>query len=136
MVNSEWSIVNNKRFIQSVLLCGVVIVFSCHSSSQKDSSSQRDFSKIKIGMTFVDVMKLAGAPDTIIHLGIVVDTFNNQTKTDEWHYGENQIVVIVNDTVNAVDLHANETRQHIQHIMDSARAAEGNSNPFIQPAQQ
>ena len=87
-------------------------------------------------MTFVDVMKLAGAPDTIIHLGIVEDTFRNQTKTDEWQYGENQIVVIVNDTVNAIDLHAMETQRRIQHIMDSARAAEGNSKPFIQSSPQ
>jgi len=87
-------------------------------------------------MTFVDVIKFAGAPDTIIHRGIVEDTFHNQTKTDEWQYSENQIVVIVNDTVNAIDLHAIETQQRIQHIMDSARAAEGNSKPFIQPSPQ
>jgi len=77
-----------------------------------------------------------GAPDTIIHRGIVEDTFYNQTKTDEWQYGENQIVVIVNDTVNAIDLHAIETQQRIQHIMDSARAVEGNNKPFIQPSPQ
>ena len=87
-------------------------------------------------MTFVDVMKLAGAPDTIIHRGIVEDTFHNQTKTDEWLYGENQLVVIVNDTVNTIDLNAVETRQRIQHIMDSASAVEGNSKPFIQPSPQ
>ena len=87
-------------------------------------------------MSYIDVMNLAGAPDTIIHLGAYEDTFHNQTKTDEWHYGNNQIVVIVNDTVNAIDLNANETQQRIQHIIDSARAVEGNSKPFIQPSQQ
>jgi len=128
--------VNKKISIEFFLLSVVVVFFSCHSSSQKNSPSQKDLSKIKVGMSFVDVMKLAGAPDTIIHLGIVMDTFQNQTKTDEWVYGANQIVVIVNDTVNAIDLHAIETQQHIQHIIDSARSAEGNNNPFIQSSPQ
>ena len=127
---------NKKISIEFLLLSGLVAFFSCHSSSQKNSSSSGDLSKVKVGMTFVDVMKLAGAPDTIIHLGIVQDTFQNQTKTDEWIYGANQIVVIVNDTVNAIDLHAMETRQRIQYIIDSARSVEGNSNPYIQSSPQ
>jgi len=76
-------------------------------------------------MKFTDVLSIVGAPDTIVHLGVVMDTFSNQTKTDEWYYGPDQLIVIVNDTVNAVDLHARETQARIQHIMDSARAAEG-----------
>lgn len=87
-------------------------------------------------MPFDVVLKLAGAPDTIIRRGIVYDEFYSQTKTDEWYYGNNQIVLIVNDTVNAIDLNAEATRQNIQRIIDSARAAEGSSNPFIQPSQQ
>ena len=87
-------------------------------------------------MPFDVLLKIAGAPDTIIRRGIVYDQFSNQTKTDEWYYGNNQIVLIVNDTVNAIDLNAEATRQKIQHIIDSARAAEGNSKPLIQPSQQ
>jgi hypothetical protein len=64
----------------------VVFLFvACHSSSLKNSSSQRDLSKIKIGMPFDVVLKLAGAPDTIIRRGIVYDEFYSQTKTDDWY---------------------------------------------------
>jgi hypothetical protein len=126
------SIMKNRIFPFLFLL----LIAACHSSSQKDTSLYKDLSKVKVGMSYVDVMQLAGAPDTIIHLGAYEDTFRNQTKTDEWHYGNNQIVVIVNDTVNAIDLNANETQQRIQYIIDSARAVEGNSKPFIQPSQQ
>ena len=87
-------------------------------------------------MPFDVVLQLIGAPDTIVRRGIVFDQFSNQTKTDEWYYGNNQVVLIVNDTVNAIDLNAEATRQNIQHIIDSARAAEGNSKPFIQPSPQ
>ncbi len=88
-------------------------------------------------MTFIDVMKIAGAPDTIIHLGIVEDTFHNQTKMNEWYYGQNQVVLIVNDTVNSIDYDVRSTEERIQHIIDSARAVEGNNGAsFIQPLQQ
>ena len=114
----------------------VLLLVACHSSSTKNSSGLRDLSKIKIGMPFDVVLKLVGAPDTIIRRGIVYDEFSSQTKTDEWYYGKNQVILIVNDTVNSVDLNAEATRQKIQHIIDSARAAEGNSKPLIQPSQQ
>src|SRR6266480_3854376 len=97
------------------------LLVACHSPSIKNSSGKKDLSKIKIGMPFDVVLKLAGAPDTIIRRGIVHDEFYNQTKTDEWYYGNNQIVLIVNDTVNAIDLNAEATRENIQHIIDSAR---------------
>ena len=111
----------------------VLLLVACHSSSTKNSSGLRDLSKIKIGMPFDVVLKLVGAPDTIVRRGIVYDEFSSQTKTDEWYYGNNQIVLIVNDTVNAIDLNAEATRQKIQHIIDSARAAEGNSTHSFSP---
>ena len=37
-------------------------------------------------MSFTDVLDSVGAPDTIIHLGVVMDEFSNQTKTDHWFY--------------------------------------------------
>src|ERR1051325_9971951 len=117
--------VNKKNFLPFFLIALFVGFTACHSVSQ-----------IKIGMSFIDVMKLAGAPDTIIHLGILEDTLHNQTKTDEWRYGNNQTVTIVNDTVNALDLNAEETQRRIRHIIDSARETEGNNKPLIQPSQQ
>ncbi len=119
-----------------LIVCLIVFQCSCHSASKKNHESAADLSGIKIGMSFVDVMNIAGAPDTIIHWGFVEDTFHNQTRTNEWHYGNNQIVVMVNDTVSSIDLNAEATRLQIQHIIDSARAAEGGSNPFIRPLQQ
>jgi len=128
--------VNKKNFLPFFLIALFVGFTACHSASQKKLPPQKDLSQIKIGMTFIDVMKLAGAPDTIIHLGIVEDTLHNQTKTDEWRYGSNQVVTIVNDTVFGVDLNSEVTRRRIQHIIDSAREAEGNNKPLIQPSQQ
>ena len=109
---------------------------SCHSYSSGHVELQHDLSKIRTGMSFVEVLQVAGAPDTIYHVGVYLDSMFNQTKTDEWHYGNNQIVVIVNDTVNAIDLNAEATQRRIQHIIDSARAADGNNTPFIQPSSQ
>jgi hypothetical protein len=127
----------NLETVHRIFLCIVLLVVftQCHSSKRQNESMEKDLSKIKIGMTFVDVIRIAGAPDTIIHRGIVEDTFHNQTKTDEWQYGSNELVVIVNDTVNAIDLNADETQRRINHIMDSAKAAEGNEHPIVQPIQ-
>jgi len=109
-----------------IFFCLVVFssLLACHSSPKNENATSL-FEKVKVGMKFTDVLSIVGAPDTIVHLGVVMDTFSNQTKTDEWYYGPDQLIVIVNDTVNAVDLHARETQARIQHIMDSARAAEG-----------
>ena len=101
-----------------------MLVAACHSSSKK-ANQNSVLSKVKVGMTYPEVLGIAGAPDTIIHLGVVMDTFSNQTKTDEWYYGPDELVILVNDTVNAIDLHARETQKRIQYMMDSAKAAEG-----------
>ncbi len=110
--------------------------FACHSSSPKKITPVFDLSKIKTGMTFMEVANSIGTPDTIIHLGVMLDEFGSQIKTDEWWYGKNIVIVMVNDTVNAIDPDAIATEQRIQHIIDSAKAADGNNSIMIQPSQQ
>lgn len=85
-------------------------------------------------MTYIEVLEVAGIPGKKIDVGIVTDEFGLQTKTEEWYYGDNQLIVIVNDTVNAIDLDVKSTYQRIQHIIDSARAA-GDTSVMIQPIQ-
>lgn len=84
----------------------------------------------------MDVANTIGTPDTIIRVGVMLDEFGSQIKTDEWWYGKNIVIVMVNDTVNAIDPDAIATDKRIQHIIDSAKAADGNNNIFIQPSQQ
>lgn len=74
-------------------------------------------------MSNIDVIEIAGFPDQKINVGVVTDEFGHETKTEEWHYGDNQLVVIVNDEVTAVDLDVTGTYREIQHKIDSARAA-------------
>ena len=85
-------------------------------------------------MSFTDVLDSVGFPDKKINVGTVTDEFGHQTKTEEWHYGDNQMVVIINDTVNAVDLDIRSTYNKIQHIIDSAKAA-GDTSSMIVPLQ-
>jgi hypothetical protein len=69
-----------------VVLTGCIfsLVFACHSSKKGNQHSV--LSRVKVGMSFTDVLDSVGAPDTIIHLGVVMDEFSNQTKTDHWFY--------------------------------------------------
>ena len=108
-----------------VSFCFILAQSACNTFSKKENSGSV-LSKVKIGMTYPEVLDAAGAPDTIIHLGVVMDTFSNQTKTDQWYYSPDELIIMVNDTVNAIDLHARETQLRIQHMIDSARAAESN----------
>jgi hypothetical protein len=107
-----------------------VFIFSCHGSPDKSIPTEPDLSKVKTGMSYIEVLEVAGFPDEKINVGTVTDEFGQQTKTEEWHYGNNQLVVIINDTVNAVDLDVRQTYQKIQHIIDSARAA-GDTSSMI-----
>ncbi len=85
-------------------------------------------------MNYIEVLETAGIPDKKIFVGTVTDETGLQTKTEEWYYGENQLIVIVNDTVNAIDTDISSTYRKIQHIIDSARAA-GDTSVMIQPVQ-
>ena len=75
-------------------------------------------------MSYTEVLNIVGAPDTVVHLGVVMDEYSNQTKTDQWYYSADELITIVNDTVNAIDLNARETQKRIQYIIDSAKAAQ------------
>ena len=112
-------------------------LYSCHSSQVKTpappASVQRDFSKVKTGMNFADVLKLVGAPDEEVDRGTVLDKYGNQTRTTEWHYGDYTVITIVNDTVNTIILDTRNVDARIQHIIDSARMA-GDSAPMVQPS--
>jgi hypothetical protein len=118
------------------IFCGIIIfsfLYSCYNSST-EKSNQELLKKIKTGMNYVEVATLIGTPDTIIHVGVMLDEFGSQIKTDEWWYGKNIVLVMVNDTVNAIDPDAIGTEKRIQHIIDSAKAADGNGNSFIHPS--
>ncbi|MCY7409051.1 MAG: hypothetical protein LH473_02170 [Chitinophagales bacterium] len=112
------------------------LLIACHSSSPKKITPAFDLSKIKTGMTFMDVANTIGTPDTIIRVGVMLDEFGSQIKTDEWWYGKNIVIVMVNDTVNGIDPDAIATEKRIKHIIDSAKAADGNNSILIQPSQQ
>jgi hypothetical protein len=118
-----------KSFVSVFLLLSFC---SCHQTTTKNSTPSHDLSKVKVGMSFTEVLEFAGFPDEKVDVGTVTDEFGHETKTQEWHYGDNQLVVIVNDTVNAIDLDVKSTYQKIQHIMDSAKAA-GDSSITIRP---
>ncbi|MCS6916549.1 MAG: hypothetical protein RMK52_08050 [Chitinophagales bacterium] len=90
---------------------------------RKPLSEQSPLSAVKVGMSYVEVLKVVGFPDTIIHVGKSLDEYGSQTKIDEWWYGPDELVVLVNDTVNAVDLQARQSLERIRRIMDSARHA-------------
>ena len=111
------------------------VVTSCSFFSKKPPQSSL-LSHARIGMNFLDVMKEVGIPDTIIHIGVVQDQYGSQTKTDEWWYGNNAVIVMVNDTVNAIDSNALATQEKILRIIDSAKAVEGNNGTLIHQDQQ
>ncbi|MBK6482784.1 MAG: hypothetical protein IPG01_06540 [Chitinophagaceae bacterium] len=108
--------------------------FSCNNTGNKSGSAPSSLSKVKIGMNYIEVLETAGIPDKKIFVGTVTDETGLQTKTEEWYYGENQLIVIVNDTVNAIDTDISSTYRKIQHIIDSARAT-GDTSVMIQPVQ-
>jgi hypothetical protein len=108
--------------------------FSCNNNGNKSESAPASLSKVKIGMNYIEVLETAGIPDKKIFVGTVTDETGLQTKTEEWYYGENQLIVIVNDTVNAIDTDISSTYRKIQHIIDSARAA-GDTSVMIRPVQ-
>ena len=127
--------------IKSYPTLSLILLFtlnSCnHAGTNKNTAggaSQHDLSKIKIGMSFTDVLDLAGFPDEKINVGTVIDEFGHQTKTEEWHYGNNQLIVIVNDTVNDIDMDVKTTYEKIRHIIDSAKAT-GDTSAMIQQLQ-
>lgn len=122
--------------IKSIFLSVVMaqFCFSCSNSGNKSGSAPSSLSKVKIGMNYIEVLETAGIPDKKVFVGTVTDETGLQTKTEEWYYGENQLIVIVNDTVNAIDTDISSTYRKIQHIIDSARAA-GDTSVMIQPVQ-
>ena len=83
-------------------------------------------------MTFTEVLEVAGFPTEKVNVGSVTDEFGHETKTEEWHYGDNQMVVLENGVVSGVDLDIRSTYQKIQHIIDSAKAA-GDTSVMIRP---
>jgi hypothetical protein len=107
---------------------------ACRNSPDKNPTDAPDLSQIRIGMRSTDVLNLIGFPDEKIDLGNVYDQYSNQTHTEEWYYGSNQLIVIVNDTVNSIDPDVKKTNNRIQYIIDSARAA-GDTAPMIQTQQ-
>lgn len=115
-----------KKCTLSLTLGVVLSVFvACKGNRRYEAASSSPLSQLRIGMSYVDVLQAVGFPDTIIHLGISLDEYGAQTKIDEWWYGPDELIVLVNDTVNRIDVQARASREKIRRIIDSARAAEG-----------
>lgn len=112
-------------------ICIACLLFTCHNNSS-DSEVPGKLSSIKPGMSYIEVLETAGFPDNVVNVGVTTDEFGLQTKTEEWHYGDNQLIVLVNDTVSSVDLDLENTYRRIRHIIDSAKAA-GDTTRLIQP---
>lgn len=121
-----------KFAVHLALVIGMTcLLYTCHNNSS-DSEVPGKLAAIKPGMSYIEVLETAGFPDNIVNVGVTTDEFGLQTKTEEWHYGENQLIVLVNDTVNSIDLDLEKTYRRIRHIIDSAKAA-GDTARLIQP---
>jgi len=109
----------------------ISLILACNNSKSR-YPPQPDVSKVKVGMSYIEVLEVAGLSTEKINVGTVTDQFNHQTQTEEWYYGNNQLIVIVNDTVESVDRDVASTYRKIQYIIDSAKAA-GDTRPMIAP---
>ena len=122
------------RKIISSFLCISLLVGSCGHADKDAEGQPPGFDKIRTGMSYLEVAETAGIPDRKVNVGSVTDEYGLETKTEEWYYGDNCLVVIVNDTVQAIDSDLRGTYKRIHYIIDSARAA-GDTSVMIQPLQ-
>ncbi|MBA3649642.1 MAG: hypothetical protein H0W62_14035 [Chitinophagales bacterium] len=105
-------------------------LIACHFTT---NPIETKLHQVKTGMRSNQVTSIMGSPDEKIDLGNMQDTLGNQAHMEEWLYGENQSIMIINDTVNAVTFNRKKMREKIEHIIDSARNTD-RSKPFsIQP---
>ena len=113
----------------------VVLMLSCRGNMNKDMEYNESLEKVKHEMNFADVEVLAGKPTSVENLGTSVSETGDTVHLVQWFYGKNQSVIFTNKKVTGVDLDMKATQQHIQHIIDSAKAAEGNSGFTITPGE-
>lgn len=118
-----------RTFYGFLLSC---LLLSCGNAGKQPATTTSRLAGVKTGMSFIDVIEIAGFPDQKINVGTTTDAYGLETKTEEWHYGDNELVVIVNDTVVSIDHDLQATYRRIQHIIDSAKAA-GDTSKMIQP---
>lgn len=115
-------------------LFSLAVLISCSSGSVHHSAKQTNpFTGIHRGMSYIDVLKEIGFPTEMNDLGMITDSLGFQTHTIDYVYGDNIIITIVNDTVASIDTNARQTMQRIQHIMDSAKAAQPQQPFSISP---
>lgn len=117
--------------LATIAICIASLLYSCHSNSSGRKVPGK-LTAIQRGMSYIEVLEKAGFPDNVVNVGVTTDELGLQTKTEEWHYGDNQLIVMVNDTVSSIDLDLENTYRHIRHIIDSAKAA-GDTTQLIQP---
>ncbi len=96
---------------------------ACQGGHDKAQGTTSRLASIQIGMNYVEVLQQIGFPDTIIHVGITLDEWGSQTKIDEWWYGPDEVIVLINDTVHSIDRNPRATYDKIWRIIDSAKAA-------------
>jgi hypothetical protein len=115
-------------------LFSLAVFISCSSRSVHHSAQKTDpHAGIHRGMNYIDVLKQIGFPTKMDDLGTITDSLGFQTHTIEYIYGDNIIITMVNDTVASIDTNAQQTMQRIQHIMDSAKAAQPQQPFSISP---
>lgn len=110
-------------------------LFACNNIP-KNPNDNEALSEVKTDMNMKAVEDLAGKPATVQDLGVATSETGDTTHLVQWNYGNNQNVMFTNGKVSGVDLDMKASQEKVQHIMDSARAAEGGgSTPMIQPEQ-
>lgn len=113
-----------------------IAFFSCGNSAEEKKSANPDYNfaleKIEKGMDMDEVDKIAGRPTRMDDLGIT-QTDTKATHIVQWNYGNNQSVMFENEIVVGVDLDIEASQKQMQHIIDSAKAADGSSGVIVQP---
>jgi hypothetical protein len=115
-----------------------LVLFSftaCHSGKPSENAvNNNPMNNIKQGMTKAEVTKAIGNPTSSEDLGNVLkgdSTHWDTTHLEKWMFGNNAQIFFTNDSVSGVDTNVMLSQRHLQHIMDSARMAEGKGSEGI-----
>lgn len=122
-----------------LILLLLAIVYSCNSNTKTEGEPDYNDSleKIENGMTFKEVESITGIANKVEDLGKSETETGDTTHLIQWFYGTNQSIMFTNGKVSGIDLDMKASSERIQHIIDSAKAADGTSGGIqIQPQQQ
>ncbi len=121
---------------QLVFLSAFVFLFACNSKTHTDPNYNAALEGVKTDMGFKEVEDLTGKPASVEDLGTSTSETGDTSHLVQWYFGTNQSVMFTNGKVSGVELDIKVSQERIQHIIDSAKAADGSSGQLIQPQQQ